>query len=52
MMLRSLRKPRPTLSRHSAKEEAEEEEEEEKENVTGCRKYGLYLHIKVTVQTI
>jgi len=28
-------------------EEEEKEEGEEEENVTGCRKYGLYLHIKV-----
>jgi len=34
------------------KQKRMEEEEEEEENVICCRKYGLYLHIKVTVQTI
>jgi hypothetical protein len=34
------------------KKQKRKKEEEEEENVTGCRKYGLHLHIKLIVQTI
>jgi hypothetical protein len=49
IMLRSQRKPKPTFV---ATVLMKKQKRKKEENVSGCRKYGLYIHIKVKVQTI